>query len=62
MALADSNMVLVPGHGTLHDLPVDARITAELVVFSPVFQIEEVAEELEGFILPSSRRPSVLPR
>ena len=47
MALADLEMVAVPGDRALHDLPVYAGIAAELVMFAPLFQVEEIAEELE---------------
>ena len=47
--LADLHMVAVPGNRALDDLPIHARIAAKLVAAGPLLQIEEIAEELEGF-------------
>jgi hypothetical protein len=50
--LADLNVVAMPRDRTLDYLAVYARIAAELIVAGPLLQIEEIAEELEGFALP----------
>jgi hypothetical protein len=41
----------MPRNRILYDLPVDSRVTAELVLAGPLLQVEEVAEKLEGFIV-----------
>jgi hypothetical protein len=40
----------MPRNRILYDLPVDSRVTAELVLAGPLLQVEEVAEELESFV------------
>ena len=41
----------MPRDRILHDLPIYASVAAKLVLASPFFQVEEVAEELEGVFL-----------
>ncbi len=47
--LADLHMVAMPRDRALYDLPVNASVAAELVAAGPLLQIEQIAEELEGF-------------
>ena len=64
MALADLHVVAVPCDWALDDLAVHAGVAAELVVAGPFFKIEEIAEELEGFVLaeqPQSKRAAEMP-
>ena len=49
MSFADLEMVAVPRNRVLHDLPVYASVATKLVFSSPLLQVEEVAEKLEGF-------------
>jgi hypothetical protein len=44
-------MVAVPCDRTLDDLPVHSGIACELILTRPLLKIEEIAEELEGFVL-----------
>ena len=57
--LSDLHVVAVPGDRTLDDLPVNACVAAKLPSAGPLLKIEEIAEELEGFVLakqPQSER------
>ena len=47
MALADLDVIGMPRHRAFHDLAVHTGIGAKFVPFSPVFEIEKVAEELK---------------
>ena len=65
-------MIALPGHRALHDLAVNASIALKVTLVSPVFEIEEIAEELErpllveqaqthgAFKIPSKQRPLAL--
>ena len=44
-------MVLKPRHRRLHDLAVYAGIAAKMILFGPIFKVEQVAEELECSVL-----------
>ena len=57
MALADLEVITVPRNRSLYDLPVHASIAAQLVTFCPFLKIEQVTEELEGFVL--TQKPQV---
>ena len=48
MTLANLKVIAVPGDGAFHNLAIHARVVTELVTLRPFFNIEEVAEELEG--------------
>ena len=60
MALADLEVIAMPRNRSLHDLPVHAGIAAKLVLFRPFFKVEQIAEELEGFVL--AQKPQALSR
>jgi hypothetical protein len=51
MALAHLKVITMPRNRSLHDLPVHAGIATQLVTLCPFFKIEQIAEELEGFVL-----------
>ena len=55
--MTNLNVVAVPGHRALHDLPVHSGIGAKFALAGPLLKIEEVAEELEDFILPKQAQP-----
>ncbi len=59
MPLTDLYVVAVPRHRALYNLPIHASVAAELVLAGPLFQIEQIAEELKGRVLsehPESQR------
>jgi len=47
VTLADLHMIAVPCDGTFDDLAIHSVVASKLVAASPLFKVEQVAEELE---------------
>jgi len=48
---------VLPVDGTLHDLPVDAGVGTKVVSFCPIFEVEQIAEELKRLIFRQASKP-----
>ena len=51
VSAANGEMVAVPCHRAFHDLPVHAVIGGQVVFCRPLFEIEQIAEELIDRVL-----------